>query len=71
MIVLQNIEEMLDDWKDIHKNTQHGLTQCYNVTKVNIEVIETPGILEVLPIAIELEKETFLHVIMYHMPGLS
>ena len=50
---------MLDDWKDIHKNTQHDLTQCYNVSKVNIEVIEIPGILEVLPIAIELEKETF------------
>ena len=59
MIVLQNIDEMLDDWKDIHKNTQHDLTQCYNVSKVNIEVIEIPGILEVLPIAIELEKETF------------
>ena len=35
----KHVDEMLDDWKDIHKNTQHDLAQCYNVSKVNIEVI--------------------------------
>ena len=29
----KHIDEILDDWKDIHKNTQHGLALCYNVSK--------------------------------------
>ena len=37
----KHINDILDDWKDIYKNTQHGLAQCYNMSKVNIiEVIE-------------------------------
>ena len=60
MIVLQNTDDILDDWKDIHKNTQHGLAICYNVSKVNIiEVIEIPSVLDVLevvPIVLEIEK---------------
>ena len=40
----KHIDEILDNWKDIHKNTQHGLALCYNVSKVNIiEVIEIPS----------------------------
>ena len=31
----KQIDEILDDWKDIHKNTRHGLALCYNVAKVN------------------------------------
>ena len=43
---------------------------CYNISKVNIiEAIETPSILEVLPIVPEIEKETVLLVIVYHIPG--
>ena len=39
--------------------------------KVNIiEVIEIPSVLEVLPIVLEIEKETILLVIIYRMPGL-
>ena len=46
MIVLQNTDEMLDHWKDIHKNTRYGLALCYNVNKVNIiEVIDICSIL--------------------------
>ena len=68
MTILQNI---LDDWKDIHKNTHHGLALCYNANKVNIiEVIEIPSALEVLPIVLEIGKETILLVIVYHIPGL-
>ena len=53
-----------------HKNTDHGLALCYNVNKVNIvEVIEIPSALEVLPIVLEIEKETILLVIVYCMPG--
>ena len=26
------MDENLDDWKDIHKNTRHGLALCYNVS---------------------------------------
>ena len=65
-----NINEILEDWKDINKNTQHGLALCYNVSKVNIiEVIEIPSVLEVLPIVLEIEKETTLLVIVYCIPG--
>ena len=54
----KHINDILDDWKDIHNNTQHGLVLCYNVIKANIiEVIETASVLEVLPIVLELEKE--------------
>ena len=50
--------EILDDWKDIHKNTEHGLA-----------VFEIPGVLEVLPVVLEIERETILLVIVYHMPS--
>ena len=60
----KHIDEILDDWKDIHKNIQHSLALCYNVSKVNItEVIETPSVLGVLPIVPGIEKETILLVI--------
>ena len=42
-----HIDEILDDWKEIHKNTQHGLALCYNMSKLNIiEVIEISSVLE-------------------------
>ena len=34
-----------------------------------VEVIEIPSVLEVLPIALEIKKETVLLVIVYRMPG--
>ena len=47
-------------WKDIHKNTWHGLALCYNVSKANIiEVIDIPSILEVLSRVLGIEKENF------------
>ena len=43
-----------------------------NASKVNIiEVIEIRIVLEVLPIVLEIEEDTFLLVIVYRMPGLS
>ena len=43
---------------------------CYNVSKVDIiEVIEIPSVLEVLSVVLEIERETILLVIVYHMPG--
>ena len=40
------------------------------MSKVNIiDVIEIPSVLEVLPIVLEIEKETNLFVIVYPMPG--
>ena len=66
----KHIDEILDNWKDIHKNTHHGLALCYNVSKVNIiEVIEISIVLEVLPIVLEIERETIVLVIMHCMPG--
>ena len=65
MIFLQNILI-----KDTHKYAQHGLALCYNVSKVNmIEVIEIPSVLKILPLVLEVEKETFSLQILYHMPG--
>ena len=34
-----------------------------------IEAIETTSVLKVLPIVLEIEKETILLVIVYHIPG--
>ena len=50
-------------------NTQHVLTLCYNVSKVNIEVINILSVLEVLSIVLEMGKEIFLLVILYCMPS--
>ena len=69
MIVLENI--LKTSWMvgKISIRIQHGLALCYNVSKVNIiEVIEIPSVLEVLPIVMEIEKKTFLLVIVYCMP---
>ena len=53
------IDEILDDWKDIHRNTQHVLALYYNVSKGNIvEVSDISSVLAVLPIALEIEKWT-------------
>ena len=42
------------------------MSQC----KVNIiEVIEIPSVMEVLPVVLEIEKETILLVILCHIPG--
>ena len=35
------------------------LNECYNASKINIEVIEISSVLRVLPIILEIEKETF------------
>ena len=67
----KHIDEMLDDWKDIYENTQHGLALYYNMSKVNIiEVMEIPIVLEVLPIVLKIEKETILLLMIYCIPGL-
>ena len=66
----KHINEILHDWKEIHEITQHGLVSCYNVSKVNIfEVIDISGVLEVLPIILEKEKQAFLFAVVYYMPG--
>ena len=44
---VKHIDEVLDDWKDIHKNTQRGLALCYKVSKVNIEIIDIHSIIEI------------------------
>ena len=61
--------EIWDDWKYIHKNTQNGLAQYYKVSKENMEIIEVHTVLKVLPIALEIKKEAILLLIVYHMPG--
>ena len=33
-VVLQNIDEVLDGCKGIHKNTQHGLASCFKVRNI-------------------------------------
>ena len=53
--------EILDELKDTHKNIRHGLVLCYNTRTLYImEVIDFPSVLKVLPIVLEIEKETFI-----------
>ena len=66
---VKHIDEVLDDWKDSHKNTQHGLALCYKVSKENIiDVIDIPSTIEILPIVLEINKEAFL-LVVYQAPG--
>ena len=40
------------------------------MSKINIiEIIEVPSVLEILPIVLEIEKETILLATVYRMPG--
>ena len=32
----RHINDILNNWKDIHKNTKHYLALCYNVMNINI-----------------------------------
>ena len=41
----KHIDELLNDWKDIHKNTKHGLTVLQLEYNIN-EVINIPSVLE-------------------------
>ena len=67
---VKHIGEVLDDWKDIHNNTQHGLALYYKVSKVNIiEVIDIPSTIEIFQIVLEIKKETFLLVMLSWAPG--
>ena len=38
----KHVDEILDNWNDIHKNTQHGLALFCNMSKLNIEMMEKP-----------------------------
>ena len=68
---LKYIDNVLNDWRDIHKNTQHDLVLCYKVNKVNIiGVIDIPSAIEVLLIVPEIGEDTFLLVILYWAPSL-
>ena len=70
MIVLQNIDEILNGWKGVHKNVQHGLTLWCKVRKMNtIEIIDIPSVLEKLSVVLEIEMETISLVVVYRMPG--
>ena len=65
--------ELLDDCKDIHKNTT-GLALGYNVINVNAEVIDIHSVLKVLLIELEKEKDSFYWFLLIiflvdHMPG--
>lgn len=63
----KHIDEILNDWKGIRIQNMGWF--FYNTSKANIiEVIDIPGVLEVLPILGKIKKETFLLVIVYHLP---
>ena len=55
---------------NIHKQTQHGLALCYNVSKVKIILeFQTTHSLEMLPVLVEIEQEHVLVVVVYRAPG--
>ena len=62
---VKHIDEVLDDWKYIDKNTQHVLVLCYKVGKVNIiDKIDIPSTVEILVSVLEVNMETFLLLIL-------
>ena len=68
---LKYTDNVLSDWRDIHKNTQYDLVLCYKVSKVNITgVIDIPSAIELLLIVPEIGEDTFLLVILYRAPSL-
>ena len=67
---VKHIDEIQADWKDIHKDSKHGLALCYKESEVNIiEVIHIPGVLEILPVVLEIRNYRILVVLVYRMPG--
>ena len=65
-----NIENYVSGWTAIHKTTSHGLAICYNASKITIiRELETISSLEILPVAMEIENECVLLVLVYRMPG--
>ena len=62
---VKHIDEIQADWKDIHKDSKHGLALCYKESEVNIiEVIHIPVVLEILPVVIEIINYRILVVLV-------
>ena len=62
------LDEILNDQKDNIRI--RNMSWLYVTTQVNIEVVDIPSVLEVLSVVLEIEKETFLLVVVqYHVPG--
>ena len=66
----KRIKDYLPEWDDIHHSVLHGLTVCYNTTKVNIlKKYSYTGVLEILPVLLEIGKEIIFLVLVYRPPG--
>ena len=67
----KKFEEYHPGWKSIHHPTaEHGLAICYDTETVVIEKeFSTSGLLQVLPVAMKIEDELVLLVLVYRPPG--
>ena len=66
----QRIKSYLPEWDDIHHSVGHGLTVCYNTAKVNVlKKYSYMGVLEILPVLLEIDKEIIFLVLVYRPPG--
>jgi len=66
------INQYAQGWCDVHKNTDHGLSICYNSNKVKvIEEFQIESSLEMLPVLIEARGESMLLVLIYRTGPLG
>ena len=67
-----HLEELEDNWKDIHKPTEHGLAICYNTNKVKfINQLEGFDQIEILPVLFEIDQEQILIILVYRTAQLE
>ena len=66
------ISEYLPTWKNIHKPTEHGLTICYDTSRVTIESIPTvTSEFEILSVVMKIESKFVILVLVYKPPLLK
>ena len=64
------INNFLPEWDDVHEITTHGLAICYNTAKVKfLKRFTYIGVLEILPVLLEIEGEIVFLVLVYRRPG--
>ena len=64
------IKYYLPGWDDEHEPAGHGLAICYNTTKVKVlKHYPYVGILEILPVLLQIDNEVIFLVLVYRRPG--
>ena len=62
----QRIKDLLPEWDDEHNTDGHGVAICYNTSKVKVlKRFEYIGMLEILPLLLDIEGEQILLIAVY------